>query len=57
MTQTIVNAVIGIFGVILIVFYTEAHYWQFRVISSGRVVFGEQKLYYSAEAIERAGWD
>lgn len=57
MTQTIVNAVIGIFGVTLIVFYTESHCWQFRVISSGGVVFGERKLYYTPEAAERAGRD
>jgi hypothetical protein len=57
MTQTIIRAVIGIFGVTLIVFYTESHCWQFRVISSGGVVFGERKLYYSAEAAERAGRD
>lgn len=42
MTQTIIRAVIGIFGVTLIVFYTESHCWQFRVISSGGVVFGER---------------
>ena len=42
MTQTIIRAVIGIFGVTLIVFYTESYCWQFRVISSGGVVFGER---------------
>jgi hypothetical protein len=35
---------------ILLVFYTDGGCWQFRVLSSG-----EQKLYYSAEAAERAG--
>ncbi|WP_373524807.1 hypothetical protein, partial [Nostoc sp.] len=57
MTQTIIRAVIGIVGVTLIVFYTESHCWQCRVISSGGVVFGERKLYYSAEAKKRAGRD
>ena len=42
MTQTIVHAVIGIFGVTLIVFYTEAYCWQFRVISSGGAASGER---------------
>ncbi len=40
---------------ILIVFYTDGECWQFRVLSSGGAVFGEQKLYYSAEAAEKAG--
>jgi hypothetical protein len=57
MAQTIIHAVISISDFTLIVFYTEAHCWQFRVISSGGVVFGERKLYYSAEAAERAGRD
>ena len=57
MTQTIVHLITGIFGVTLIVFYTEAHCWQFRVISSGVAASGERKLYYSAEAAERAGRD
>lgn len=50
MTSTTIHLVAGIQGVILMVFYTESHCWQFRVISSGGAVFGEQKLYYSAEA-------
>ena len=57
MTQTIVDAVIGIFDVTLVLFYTEAQCWQFRVIGSGGVVFGERKLYYTPEAAERAGRD
>ena len=59
MTQTIIRAVIGIFGVTLIVFYTESYCWQFRVISSGVGLFLENvSLYYSAEAAEsRAGLD
>ena len=57
MTQTIVHSVIGIFGVTLIVFYTEAHCWQFRVISSDGAASGERKLYYTPEAAEKAGRD
>ncbi len=40
---------------ILIVFYTDGGCWQFRVLSSEDAVFGEQKLYYTAEAAEKAG--
>ena len=40
---------------ILIVFYTDGGCWQFRVLSSDGAVFGEQKLYYSAEAAEKTG--
>jgi hypothetical protein len=39
----------------LIVFYTNAHCWQFRIISSGGEVFGEKKIFYLAEAAEKAG--
>jgi len=55
MTQTTIHLVIGIQGMTLLVFHTEAHYWQFRLISSGGAVFGERKLYYSPEAAEKAG--
>ena len=57
MTQTTIYTVVGIQGVTLMVFYTESDCWQFRVISSGGGVFGERKLYYSAEAAEEAGRD
>lgn len=54
MTQTTIHLVVGIQDVTLLVFHTEAHCWQFRVISSGGAVFG-RKLYYLAEAAEKAG--
>ncbi len=57
MTQTIIHVVIGIQGAILLVFYTDAHFWQFRVVSAGGAVFGERKLYYSASAAQKAGRD
>lgn len=41
--------------VTLLVFYTEADCWQFRLISVGGAVFGERKLYYTPEAAEKAG--
>lgn len=40
---------------ILLVFYTDGGCWQFRVLTPGGSVFGEQKLYYTAEAAEKAG--
>lgn len=55
MSKIIVHQVIGIEGSTLIVFYTEAHCWQFRLISNGRVVFGERTLYYTPEAALKAG--
>ncbi len=55
MSRTIVHHVIGIDGATLMVFHTEAHCWQFRLISPGGAVFGERKIYYSAEAALKAG--
>ena len=57
MSQTTVHHVIGIEGSTLIVFYTEAHCWQFRLISNGGAVFGERKLYYTPEAALKAGME
>ena len=55
MTKTTVHLVVNINSCILVVFYTEAHCWQFRVISPGGAVFGERKIYYTPEAAEKAG--
>lgn len=55
MSKTTVHQVIGIEGSTLIVFYSEAHCWQFRLISNGGAVFGERKLYYTPEAALREG--
>jgi hypothetical protein len=40
---------------ILIVFLKDADCWQFRVLSLGGEVFGLSKIYYSAQAAEKAG--
>jgi hypothetical protein len=37
-------------GSVLIVFYTPGHCWQFRIISRTGGIFGEQKIYHTAEA-------
>jgi hypothetical protein len=37
------------------VYFCDTQEWQFRVISPGGAVFGEHKLYYSAQAAEKAG--
>jgi hypothetical protein len=55
MTNDKIHAVININGYTLIVFYTNAQCWQFRVISPGGSVYGEEKIYYSADAAEAAG--
>lgn len=55
MSKTLIHHVIGIDGTTLIVFYTEAHCWQFRLIGAGAAVFGERKIYYTAEAAMKAG--
>ena len=57
MSHTTVHQVIGIDGTTLIVFHTQAHCWQFRLISLGGAVFGERKIYYSAEAALKAELD
>lgn len=57
MSEPTIHQVFVIQNVTLLVFYTEAHCWQFRVISSGGAVFGERKLYYTPEAAEKAGRD
>lgn len=55
MTTTKVYLVVAIKDATLLVFYTQAHCWQFRVISAGGEVFGEQKIYYTPQAAETAG--
>lgn len=55
MSKTTVHHVIGIDGTTLMVFHTTEHCWQFRLISPGGAVFGERKIYYSAEAALKAG--
>lgn len=54
MTMTKVHSVVSIKKFILIIFSTVARCWQFRVIGSGGVVFGESKIYYTAQAAQRA---
>jgi hypothetical protein len=55
MTKALIHSVISVNKCTLIVFYTDAHCWQFRVIGADGAVFGEQKLYYTAEAALNAG--
>jgi len=57
MSKTTIHLVASIQDVTLVVFYTTAYCWQFRLISAGGAVFGERKLYYSAQAAEKAGRD
>jgi hypothetical protein len=39
---------------VLIVYFTNSGCWQFRVLVN-RSVFGLKKIYYTAEAAEKAG--
>ena len=55
MSKTTAHHVIKIDGTTLIVFYTEAHCWQFQLTSPGGAVLGERKIYYTAEAALKAG--
>jgi hypothetical protein len=55
MTPTTVHQVISINRFILVVFYTESHCWQFRIMGAAGVVCGERKLYFTPEAAEKAG--
>ena len=57
MTKTVIQLIIGIQDMTLLVFYTKAQCWQFRVVSARGEVFGEQRLYYTSEAAEKAGRD
>ncbi len=57
MTKTTIHQVVGIKGITLLMYHTEAHCWQFRLISAGGAVFGERKIYYTSEAAEKAGRD
>jgi hypothetical protein len=49
--STLISTPLGI----LIVFYTDGGCWQFRVIANYGSVYGLNKIYYTAEAAERAG--
>ncbi|BAZ33840.1 hypothetical protein NIES4074_63540 (plasmid) [Cylindrospermum sp. NIES-4074] len=55
MSTTKIHLVVATQGIILLVFYTEAHCWQFRIISAGGSVFGERRLYYTPDAAEKVG--
>jgi hypothetical protein len=55
MTQTRIHLLTRIEGVTLLVFYTSAHAWQFRVLSPAGEVFGSRQIFYSKEAAEREG--
>ncbi|MBD2248449.1 hypothetical protein [Nostoc sp. FACHB-888] len=55
MSQVKVDTVLCVNGSVLMVFYTPGHCWQFRIISRTGGIFGEQKLYYSAETALRIG--
>ncbi|MTJ08340.1 MULTISPECIES: hypothetical protein [unclassified Anabaena] len=49
-----VHLVVIINNITLLVFYTESDCWEFRLISAGGEIFGEQRIYFSPEAAEKA---
>ncbi|MBD2504927.1 hypothetical protein [Anabaena azotica] len=53
--QVKIHLLVGIRGLTLLVFYTETDCWQFRFLSLGGAVFGERKIYFTAQAAEQAG--
>jgi hypothetical protein len=57
MSDEKIHAVININGYTLIVFYTQAKCWQFRVIGTDGDVYGSTEIFYSADAAEAAGRD
>jgi Staphylococcal nuclease homologue len=56
MSQLKVDEVICIKGSVLIVFYTPGKCWEFRIISCTGGIFGEQKIFYTAEAALKASF-
>ncbi|MEH2233885.1 MAG: hypothetical protein V7K71_30365 [Nostoc sp.] len=55
MSQVKVDTVLCVNGSVLMVFYTPGHCWEFRIISRTGGIFGEKKIYYTAEAAPRTG--
>lgn len=45
-----ITTLIAINNYILVVFYTAAHAWEFRIISPDGSVYGKKGIYYSASA-------
>jgi hypothetical protein len=39
---------------LMIVFYTHARSWQFRIVTPDGCILGEEKVYYSSQAAEAA---
>lgn len=54
MIQTTIHQIVGLQGMTLLVFYTEAQCFNARIISVGGSVFDECKLYYTPEAAKIA---
>ena len=50
MSQVKVYTMLCLNDSLLMVFYTPEQCWQFRIISRTGGIFGQQKIYYTAEA-------
>jgi hypothetical protein len=51
MTNDKIHVVININGYTLIVFYTNAQCWQFRVIGTDGSVYGSTEIFYYKEVV------
>ena len=50
-----IHLVVNIRGHLLTVFYTSSKCWQFRIVTVSGDVVGEETIFYSCEAAEKAG--
>ncbi len=48
-----IQTLISINDYILMIFYTAAHAWEFRLISPDGSVYGKKGIYYTAEAAQK----
>jgi hypothetical protein len=55
MTETTIHQIVGIQGVTLLVFFTEALCLQFRLISSGGAVFGDADFTTRLKRLRKPG--
>ena len=50
-----IHRVVSIRGNLLAVFYTSSKGWQFQIVTVSGDVVGEEAIFYSYEAAEKAG--
>jgi hypothetical protein len=50
-----IEKIIGIDGLTLLIYYTDARCWQFAIIGENGKFWQPNKIFYTAEAAQRAG--